>query len=368
MLPGGTTGQIPTKNSATDYDWSWADPTGGGGGGGLIHLVSYESRAVDFDQMVLGSDGGLYYCIDDGNYRTTSSGYPRTGTNWDADFLPLAGNLNYHGDWDSSGTGDQDIVMPNDVVYYTYEEDSGGNKGRFFGGLFKTDNKHWMGGSGVSNSDPYEDFHTSDGDYGRDPVNWQFLGGDPWQGAGMVTKFIPVEDMYLPVTSPCSAITLTEIGTGSTPRNCPHIAWFDPSTDEYIYFSIDLPDNWDYTFYPFLDFRIHWTVAGTDTGDVVWRVYGRGFEQGDNLNASLSWMDDLTDTAIGTAYKQHITPGFPYGAYSVSGSNDKSMNKFAIRRVASSGNDTMTTADAGLLGIEVTYWQRYGAGLQNEEF
>lgn len=31
---GGTTGQVLTKNSATDYDTGWATPSGGGGGGG----------------------------------------------------------------------------------------------------------------------------------------------------------------------------------------------------------------------------------------------------------------------------------------------------------------------------------------------
>lgn len=36
LIPaGGTTGQVLTKNSATDYDASWA--AGGGGGGGLTY-------------------------------------------------------------------------------------------------------------------------------------------------------------------------------------------------------------------------------------------------------------------------------------------------------------------------------------------
>jgi hypothetical protein len=39
---GGTAGQILTKDTATDYDASWQDPSGGGGGaGGSLFLYNY---------------------------------------------------------------------------------------------------------------------------------------------------------------------------------------------------------------------------------------------------------------------------------------------------------------------------------------
>lgn len=42
LPPGGTTGQVLTKQSSTDYDADWQDPTGGGGTGGTVSVeVAY---------------------------------------------------------------------------------------------------------------------------------------------------------------------------------------------------------------------------------------------------------------------------------------------------------------------------------------
>lgn len=38
LPPGGTTGQVLTKQSSTDYDADWQDPTGGGGTGGTVSV------------------------------------------------------------------------------------------------------------------------------------------------------------------------------------------------------------------------------------------------------------------------------------------------------------------------------------------
>lgn len=44
LPPGGTTGQVLTKKSSTDYDADWQDPTGGGGTGGTVSVEVADTK------------------------------------------------------------------------------------------------------------------------------------------------------------------------------------------------------------------------------------------------------------------------------------------------------------------------------------
>lgn len=44
LPPGGTTGQVLTKQSSTDYDADWQDPTGGGGTGGTVSVEVADTK------------------------------------------------------------------------------------------------------------------------------------------------------------------------------------------------------------------------------------------------------------------------------------------------------------------------------------
>ena len=55
---GGTSGQVLTKDSSTDYDVSWVTPSGGGGGGGLFDLI-YDTPLYYWGATAIsGTDSG----------------------------------------------------------------------------------------------------------------------------------------------------------------------------------------------------------------------------------------------------------------------------------------------------------------------
>ena len=61
LPPGGTAGQVLTKNSAVDYDASWQTPSGGGGGGAANIVFINES---DFPPSTTYAEGTLIIVLD----------------------------------------------------------------------------------------------------------------------------------------------------------------------------------------------------------------------------------------------------------------------------------------------------------------
>lgn len=53
---GGTTGQVLSKASDTDYDTGWTTPSGGGGGGGAVDSVNGETGVVVLTAAEVGAD------------------------------------------------------------------------------------------------------------------------------------------------------------------------------------------------------------------------------------------------------------------------------------------------------------------------
>lgn len=73
VAPGGTAGQVLTKNSATDYDTSWAAASGGSGtGGGLVSRAVTAATTAAAGEMILASVAA--------NYTVTLPASPPTDT------------------------------------------------------------------------------------------------------------------------------------------------------------------------------------------------------------------------------------------------------------------------------------------------
>lgn len=70
---GGTTGQVLTKNSATNYDTGWATPSGGGGGGGAL-LASVVRTTSTYS-----TSGTTFSDVDATNFAVTFTA-PTSGT------------------------------------------------------------------------------------------------------------------------------------------------------------------------------------------------------------------------------------------------------------------------------------------------
>jgi hypothetical protein len=184
-------------------------------------------------------------------------------------------------------------------------------------------------------------------------------------GHGEASMFFPVTQMFLPnaggVTAPCQAVTILETGTsGSAPRVNLPVAWFDATSNEQIYLPFSFPHNWDWQWDSYFDVRIHWISSGTGTGNVRWQMWSRGFEDGDTTITSMFENYEIEDAANGTQYEYfrsgHMAfEDIPFGI------EDGSYALLAIEREADHTNDTYTE-DAGLIGVEIRYWQRFAAG------
>lgn len=355
---GGTTGQLITKLSATDYDVAWQDPAGGGSGDGYINL-SATPQTIERYQLVQGSDGGLYKYIwpSSASVGTGTTHYPRLGATWRTYFSKAAGDAGFtypHATL-AAQTGDTRKILVDDITWFSYQATNSGDTGRKLEGFFQCATEHYADAVDSTPKDQYLDSLNT---------NWKALSADPWAGAGLKTKFIRVNQMWLPISNPCSAITPTELTTTGEYAMTMPVAWFDASAREYIYFGFELADNWDGT-WPYINFKVHWIPSDSGSGNVVWQLFDMWHEDGDIMyDFSTSNVGSVTDAAQGTQYMMHISPalGSPSSG-SLSPGKHGANYVLALQRNATSGSDTYG-ADAGLLGVEITYWQKYSAGSQ----
>ena len=61
VAPGGTVGQVLTKQSGTDFDTDWEDPTGGGGVTDADYLVGTAHGGLSAE-IVVGKSRDLHTC------------------------------------------------------------------------------------------------------------------------------------------------------------------------------------------------------------------------------------------------------------------------------------------------------------------
>lgn len=123
---------------------------------------------------------------------------------------------------------------------------------------------------------------------------------------------------------------------------------FDPTSDETVHFSVQLPHN--YKLGTDLKPHIHWSPNDTNTGSVVWKLEYTLANFEDTFPATSNLQ--VADPADGTALKHQIAP---LGTIDGSGIDSLStMIICALTRVATDGSDTYTN-DAALLEIDFHY-------------
>lgn len=127
---GGTTGQVLTKNSGTNYDYSWATPSAGGGGGPWYFSPPSAAGFTDvygknaINPSYGDSDGGLYFnspyngsLFATKDYRWLMKPIDDVGLDWEIT-TRITLNNDPAGDsalgiaWRDSGTGEYNIVGP----------------------------------------------------------------------------------------------------------------------------------------------------------------------------------------------------------------------------------------------------------------
>jgi len=341
VMAGGTTGQVITKLSATDYDANWQDPAGGGGN--IIWDWFDDTWYTGTHQYEEGRimRAGIGYrdtFLSQTNHTAYSYSQPREGSSWKSRWTQIGGGMCWRGTWVNGNTGDagdyeiQDVVVRSGVNYLCIVAHDADTTAAAPG----------TGGSWAS--------------------YWVVLGPDTISPAGATaagrrTKFFPVSMMNYPrsggVTVGPSAIDILEIGTSSPRTNIP-VAWFDDTTPEYLFWNWAPPLTWDHGSNPWFKMRFHWVPSNTNTTNVLWRGHGRAYDDSDTLLSGPGTLDYYVDAANGLTTDIHITDPWPYGS-SISTTSDSPLICFAVSRYANSGSDTYT-GDAGLVGVEIEYY------------
>ena len=290
----------------------------------------------------------LHRCISAAeSVSTASSKFPRAGSTWINYFAPV-GNLRYRGVWAQGLTGAADFYFPGDVVYHKQQFISGSRYGPIYAGMFVCVSEH----DATFSNAPDEDYGTW--------AYWYPLQQDPWNGAGRTSMFIPVSNMYLPISDPCGAIAVEEFGVSSVKTALP-VAWFAAGSNTRIAMIFSLPDDWDFFIESAYDVTIHWMPDSTNTGNVIWYPYARGYDHSDLMTSGPSQESTLTMAANGTQYDMHMTSGFSgNGGYDYFSGADDSNALLHMSLMRQGASDTFT-GNAGLLGITIHYNKRWNA-------
>lgn len=125
---------------------------------------------------------------------------------------------------------------------------------------------------------------------------------------------------------------------------------FDSATNEYVQFSMMMPDEWDKSN---LKAKIYWKDAATaGTGDVIWGIQGGAISNDDPIDTALGTAQTVTDTFIASD-DLHISSAT--ATITVAGTAALAdWIVFKVYRDAAAGGDTYTQ-DARLLGVALQY-------------
>jgi hypothetical protein len=330
---------VITKLSAADYDATWQDSGGGtgnvwfdGSGGDSFWYTGGHNYPEDW--IIRGGIGlrDLYINSSGSPVSATSGNAPRDGTSWKSAWTQLAGGMCYRGVWASGNSGDTGDYEIQDVV-------SRSGKNYLCTQAHDADTSTAQPGTGATWT-----------------AYWVVVGNDASynhaRAGGKLIKHISVKDMYAPTTSSASAPAVVEIGT-STPKTNLFVSYFDASADEYLFFAWTPPHNWDRTLNPGVRMRFYWFPTTTNTGNVYWYGYVRGFDDGDLLETGPSSINGVLDAGNGTVNDLHRSDWEAF-TYMTGVSADSPYILFAVQRDANHASDTYT-ADAGLLGVDIEY-------------
>ncbi|KKL80798.1 hypothetical protein LCGC14_2001160, partial [marine sediment metagenome] len=174
-----------------------------------------------------------------------------------------------------------------------------------------------------------------------------YVGGD---GTDVVST-IPKRTIVLTAaggkeatTAGCAAAAVVEAGTNDVDY---WVLDFDKDTDEFAFWNIVMPGNYDGGT---ITFRVYWTAA-SGSGTVVWNLKGRSYADSAAIDQAYTDVGETSTDTLITAGDVHISPesavvtlnGSPAGGEYV---------QIKVNRDIS--EDTLT-ADARLLAIEIEY-------------
>jgi hypothetical protein len=171
--------------------------------------------------------------------------------------------------------------------------------------------------------------------------------GEAGAGGGYAIEWIPVGSM-VPRVSNGAEILPKEFVTNDI--NLDYAA-FDPTTKEYLDFSISMPESWDRST---VKAKFYWTYnsapgAGTK---VEWELSGVAVSNDDALDVARTTTVVITDTII-TVDDLHVSSATP--AFTIDGTPAlDDMINFSVGRNVTSGDDDMNI-DAWLLGVSIQY-------------
>lgn len=146
-------------------------------------------------------------------------------------------------------------------------------------------------------------------------------------------------------TSGCTDPTKTEYGTNDVDL---YLAAFDQSADEYMQWSVWMPDSWNGGT---VTFKAVWTAA-SGSGDVIWGLQGRAYANDDAIDAAWGTAQTVTDTLTATGDMCYTSTS---SAITLAGSPaGGQLVQFRVYRDADAGGDTLS-ADALLIAVKVYY-------------
>jgi hypothetical protein len=151
------------------------------------------------------------------------------------------------------------------------------------------------------------------------------------------------DDLRFPVTA------INPPGQVSDPTfNTTYVGYeFAPGSTEILYIIAQLPHSYKEG----SDIRphLHWMPTNTNTGDVLWRME-YAWQSNGGVQPSFTTVD-ITSTASGTAYQQHINS---FGAISKPDSLISDILSIKLSRIGGDGSDTYS-ADALLKEFDIHY-------------
>jgi hypothetical protein len=168
------------------------------------------------------------------------------------------------------------------------------------------------------------------------------LGNLP-KGAGEV--YIPASALWPSTTAGCADAAKTEYGTNDVDL---YLLAFDAATQEHAQFGFRMPSDWNGGT---ITFSAEWTAA-SGSGDVIWGLQGRAYDNDDALDAAWGTAQEVTDTLTATG---DLCITGTSAAITLAGAPAAGQRvQLRVYRKAADAGDTLA-ADALLAGLLVTY-------------
>jgi len=171
---------------------------------------------------------------------------------------------------------------------------------------------------------------------------------ESWAAASTVVgqqdMSVPSSAMFTTTTNGAEYVS-AEVGTD---KPMTQTFDFDNSTEEHVQFLLPMPRNFNNGT---ITASFYW-IASSSSGDVVWSIQGRAYDDDDPMDAAFGTEQTVTSTM--TATDDMNISSFTSAMTFAGTPADSAMLQFQVNRNASDGNDTLG-ADAKLVAIVFTY-------------